>query len=73
MVQDKVHYQMHQADLAEAMMDIWSAVKRKSPKTSRLISSSWSAIALKSLKKKTFLWRVVRRGNQPQIGRLWIV
>jgi len=26
-VQDKVHYQMHQTDLAAAMMDIWSVVK----------------------------------------------
>jgi len=26
-VQDKVHYQMHQTDLAKAMMDVWSVVK----------------------------------------------
>jgi uncharacterized protein (DUF362 family) len=26
-VQDKVHYQMHQTNLAEAMMDIWSVIK----------------------------------------------
>ncbi|RLG43549.1 MAG: hypothetical protein DRN81_06330 [Thermoproteota archaeon] len=26
-VQDKVHYQMHQTDLAKAMMDLWSVVK----------------------------------------------
>ena len=26
-VQDKVHYQMHQTDLAAAMMDVWSVVK----------------------------------------------
>ncbi len=26
-VQDKVHYQMHQTNLAEAMMDLWSVVK----------------------------------------------
>ncbi len=26
-VQDKVHYQMHQTDLAAAMMDLWSVVK----------------------------------------------
>ncbi len=26
-VQDKVHYQMHQTDLAQAMMDVWSVVK----------------------------------------------
>jgi uncharacterized protein (DUF362 family) len=26
-VQDKVHYQMHQTDLAEAMMDVWSVIK----------------------------------------------
>ena len=25
--QDKVHYQMHQTDLAQAMMDVWSVVK----------------------------------------------
>ncbi len=26
-VQDKVHYQMHQTDLAAAMMDLWSVIK----------------------------------------------
>jgi len=26
-VQDKVHYQMHQTDLAQAMMDLWSVIK----------------------------------------------
>ena len=26
-VQDKAHYQMHQTDLAEAMMDLWSVIK----------------------------------------------
>ena len=26
-VQDKVHYQMHQTDLAQAMMDVWSVMK----------------------------------------------
>ena len=26
-VQDKVHYQMHQTDLAKAMMDLWSVIK----------------------------------------------
>ena len=26
-VQDKVHYQMHQTNLAEAMMDVWSVIK----------------------------------------------
>jgi len=26
-VQDKVHYQMHQTDLAQAMMDLWSVMK----------------------------------------------
>ena len=26
-VQDKVHYQMHQTDLAEAMMDLWSIIR----------------------------------------------
>ena len=26
-VQDKVHYQMHQTDLASAMMDLWSVIK----------------------------------------------
>lgn len=26
-VQDKVHYQMHQTDLAAAMMDVWSVIK----------------------------------------------
>ncbi|MFH1089996.1 MAG: DUF362 domain-containing protein [Pseudomonadota bacterium] len=26
-VQDKVHYQMHQTNLAEAMMDIWSVIR----------------------------------------------
>ncbi len=26
-VQDKVHYQMHQTNLAEAMMDLWSIIK----------------------------------------------
>ena len=26
-VQDKAHYQMHQTDLAEAMMDLWSVVR----------------------------------------------
>jgi len=26
-VQDKVHYQMHQTNLAEAMMDLWSVIK----------------------------------------------
>ena len=26
-VQDKVHYQMHQTNLAEAMMDVWSVMK----------------------------------------------
>lgn len=26
-VQDKVHYQMHQTDLAKAMMDLWSMIK----------------------------------------------
>jgi len=26
-VQDKVHYQMHQTDLAQAMVDLWSVVK----------------------------------------------
>lgn len=26
-VQDKVHYQMHQTDLAAAMMDVWSIIK----------------------------------------------
>ncbi|MBW1996823.1 MAG: DUF362 domain-containing protein [Deltaproteobacteria bacterium] len=26
-VQDKVHYQMHQTDLAQAMMDLWSVIR----------------------------------------------
>lgn len=26
-VQDKIHYQMHQTDLAAAMMDVWSVIK----------------------------------------------
>jgi uncharacterized protein (DUF362 family) len=26
-VQDKVHYQMHQTNLAESMMDLWSVIR----------------------------------------------